>query len=443
MSHELFRLASLIYNTPHLITEAYLDKATNYLEERNSGKELAVAELVNTEPRYVQYFPDKKLGIIDFSGAMTDIPHYSFSAGENLSHQSVREQMKSLVDSGVKTVVMDMDTPGGQCHMTFESALYLRDLADENDVKLISYVSNTSFSAGYAYSAVAHEIITNPSAEVGSIGVRVKLRNINGALKNMGIEDVYITAGENKVPYNSEGKFTEEFLSEVKESVLELYDQFTDHVAMYRGLSKEDVVALGANTFSSTKALSKGLVDKIMTLEEFKSYLDDITLGDTMTSPISNMFKSKKKDTEMSVDHSQLEEALTQLTAEFEVEKQAKSQLEVQLAKANTDLSAALSQLKVVEETRKAEKEATRLSQLTAVIGEAKAKEQIATMSSFDDNQFSSVLSLLSSSQKTVETSTLMSEIGDEGDDQDPASDMSYEDTIMAKLEAHRNKNKQ
>lgn len=443
MSHELFRLSSLIYNTPHLITEAYLDKATQYLEDRNTGKELAVVDLVKSEPRKVEYFSDKKLGVIDFSGAMTDIPHYSFSAGESLSHQSVREQMKSLVEKGAKVVVMDMDTPGGTAHMAFESALYVRDLADENDIKLISYISNSAYSAGYVYAAVAHEVITNPSAEAGSIGVRVKLRNINGALKNMGIEDVYITAGENKVPYNSEGKFTEEFLSEVKESVLELYDQFTDHVAMYRGLSKEDVIALGANTFSSTKALSKGLVDKIMTLEEFKSYLDDITLGEQMASPISNMFKSKKKDTEMSVDHSQLEEALAQLTAEFEAEKQAKLQVETQLAKANTDLSAALSQLKAVEESRKAEKEASRLSQLTAVIGEAKAKEQIATMSSFDDNQFSSVLSLLSSNQKAVETSTLMSEIGDEGDDQDPASDMSYEDNVMAKLEAHRNKNKQ
>ena len=176
----------------------------------------------------------------------------------------------------------------------FESARYIRDLADDNDVKLISYVSK-SFSAGMVYSAVAHEIISNPSAEVGSIGVRVKLRNMNGALKNMGVEDVYITAGENKVPFDSDGNFTEEYKQEVKESVLELYDEFTDHVAMYRGMSKEDVIKLGANSFSSKKALTNGLVDKVMTLEDFKSYLEEITVGDKMASPVTNVLKSKTK----------------------------------------------------------------------------------------------------------------------------------------------------
>ena len=46
-------------------------------------------------------------------------PHYSLSGGEALSHQMVREQMKSLVESGAKVVVMDMDTPGGIAHMAF------------------------------------------------------------------------------------------------------------------------------------------------------------------------------------------------------------------------------------------------------------------------------------------------------------------------------------
>lgn len=412
MSRELLRLSGLIYDTPHLITEEYLDKISEYIELRNSGAELAVVDLVNESPRQVQFFKDKKLGVIEFNGAITDVSHYSLSGGESLSHQMVREQMKSLVDAGAKIVVMDMDTPGGIAHMAFESARYIRDLADDNGIKLISYVSSRSFSAGMVYSAVAHEIISNPSAEVGSIGVRVKLRNMNGALKNMGIEDVYITAGENKVPFDSDGNFTEEYKKEVKDSVLELYEEFTDHVAMYRGLSKEDVIKFGANSFSSKKALENGLVDKVMTLEDFKSYLEEITIGDKMASPVTNLFKSKTKGTEMSKEDMTLLAELQTQVEQFQLENVS---LSTKATKLEADLAEVLASLAAVEKEKAEAKQSQRVAVLSAVVGE-QAKAKAESLASLSDEAFDSVVDMLKGAKAASEQSELMTELGDEGE---------------------------
>lgn len=441
MSRELLRLSGLIYDTPHLVTEDYLDKVSSYIEARNSGAELTVVDLVKEEPRKAEYFKDKSLGVIEFNGAITDVPHYSLSGGEALSHQMVREQMKSLVESGAKVVVMDMDTPGGIAHMAFESARYIRDLADDNDVKLISYVSSKSFSAGMVYSAVAHEIISNPSAEVGSIGVRVKLRNMNGALKNMGVEDVYITAGENKVPFDSDGNFTEEYKQEVKESVLELYDEFTDHVAMYRGMSKEDVIKLGANSFSSKKALTNGLVDKVMTLEDFKSYLEEITVGDKMASPVTNVLKSKQKGKEMSHEDKdaslsvELEAALADAKVLWEEEKNK------ELSVVTEELNSLKSQLQELTSSQETAKQASRLAQLSAVLGDEVAADKMKTLSKVDDEVFSTLLSTFEigmAAQK--ENDAMLNELGDDGVPQEQ-EELSYaEKQVKALQELNKTK---
>lgn len=409
------------------------------LTDRNKGGfELApVMDKLKPRERELKYFKDKKLGVIDIHGGITDVPYYGLCGEMGVSHQAIRDEVEQLISLGAETIVLDQNSNGGMAHMAFESSNYIRNLADENGVKIISYVSGKSFSASYVYTAIAHEVITNPSAEVGSIGVRATLLNNHGFMKNLGIEEIHITAGEGKVPKDKDGNFTEEFLADIYEGVLETYEQFTDHVAMWRGIEKEKVVALGAKTYSSKKSASNGLVDAVMTLDEFNDYLNDVVLsGDKMSNPITNLINKNKKGAEMSAEYLELEASLQQLKAEHEQLSLTKTQLE-------TELSAALTQLKAVEQERKLEKQASRLAQLKAVVGDKQAAEQAETMASFSDEQFSSVLALLSASKSVVENSVLMTELGDEGDDEDPSANMSMEDKILAAMENHRKQSKQ
>lgn len=397
-----------------MVSEAYLDKVMQVISERNSGiVGLAVSDTLDPIKRSLNYIADKKLGIIDIHGGITDIPYYGMCGEEGVSHQLIREEVKQLIDMGAKTIVLDQDSCGGSAHMCFESANYIRDLADESGVKLISYISACSYSASYAYTAVAHEVVSNPSAEAGSIGVRVQLRNMNGYMKKLGIEDIYVTAGDGKVPFDSEGKFTQEFLDDIQASVLEMYDQFTDHVAMWRGVDKKSVVALGAKTYSSQKAQANGLVDKIMTLEEFKSYLEEATLGEEMDNPISNLFKSKTKDKEMSNPAlEELETSLKGLQAEF---AQFKLSSETLLASKDQELTSALAQLKAISDEKAALKADNRKKALEASLGTVQAETLSASLATLSDADFEATVNILKLSRSEKEKD--FEEEGSEGEE--------------------------
>lgn len=393
MSHELFRLTESLCGKQLLVTEDYLQRVMSILDDRNLGKFLSpVTDKLSPRKREVSYDSNRKLGVIPIQGGITDVPYQAMCEEESVSHQSIREEFKQLVDSGAQTIVLDQDSNGGFAHMSFESANYIRNLADENNVKIISYNSGASHSASYVYTAVAHEAIINPSAETGSIGVRALLRNTNGYFKSMGIEDIHVTAGEGKVPFDEDGKFTKEYISEVQEGVLETYKEFTSHVAMWRGMKEEDVIKLGARTYNSKKALQNGLVDKIMTLEEFKNYLDEINSGETMASPVQNQLTNKDKEKMSDVDVNkiaELEASLKGLMADFEDAKQSLSAKDEALTKA-------LAQLAAVDAEKKALKESTRKEKLTAAVGSAKAEQLSVSLSSLEDEAFESVLSVLS-----------------------------------------------
>ena len=438
MSHELLRLTTKLCNTPLMVDEAYLDKVMQILEDRNLMKSnLAVVDKIAPRKRQLQYFADTQVGVVDIHGGITDIPYQAMCEEEGVSHQSIREEVAQLIKAGAKTIVLDQDSGGGLAHMSFESANYIRDLADENDVKLISYISGSSFSASYVYTAVAHEVISNPSAEAGSIGVRVQLRNASGYMKNLGIEDVYITAGEGKVPFDSEGKFTDEFLAEVKDGVLEIYDQFTDHVAMWRGLDKGAVEALGAKTFSTKKALSNGLVDKVMTLEEFKSYLEKTTSGEEMSNPISKLLSQNKKDTEMSKEDMALLSTLQLQVEEFQLTNQS---LVSKTASLEAELNTALEALKEVAKEKAEAKTANRKATLAAIVGDAQAEAKAAKMADLSDEAFTGMVEMLQSMSTEADKSVLNTELGDEGQEVVTEASLSYAELA---IKAIQDKNKQ
>lgn len=213
--------------------------------------------------------------------------------------------VESLISSGAKTIVFDTDSPGGEAYGVFESAKRIRTMADQAGVKVITYVDGMAASAAYALASISDEIIMNPSAEVGSIGVVVRLRNTNKAMKTMGVEDTYVFAGKSKIPFNAEGDFAEEFLSDLQEKVNVLYGEFTSHVAQMRGMTAEAVTNTEAKTFLADKAIQLGLADKAMEVEEFYSYLSTVASGETNSKMLTARFlnKSKQEDTQQSAYH--------------------------------------------------------------------------------------------------------------------------------------------
>jgi len=248
--------------------------------------------------------------------------------------------------------VMLVNSGGGEAAHMMESAMTIKKLFNDAGKHLVAYVDGTSASAAYGLSVIADEIIVNPDARVGSVGVVVHMQNNSEQKKKEGIEDVFVFAGDSKIPFKKDGKFTDAFLEDMQESVDSLYASFTQHVASNRNLSVDSVVGTQAKVFDATKALELGLVDKVMTRDEFDEYLTSVS-SPNKEANVSLFSSNKPKESleamsdtpEMSAQLADLQEQMSQMSALLEAANQEKLDAEALLAsKLAADATAAMTE---------------------------------------------------------------------------------------------------
>lgn len=266
----VLRLTSELYNTPHLISELAFTAITTYLDMRNMGMldSPDSAPVAPTAPEVVG-----TLGVIEIHGSLTNKPVVAMCSEAGACYAGLLAQMTDLIAQGCKTIVLDVDSGGGEAFNCFQTADAMRAMADSNGVYLISYVQSMAASAAYALACCADEVVCHPQGQVGSIGVLVALMNDSKALEQRGYARSFVTAGANKIPFDANGEFREGFLADIQTRVDDLYGQFCAHVAHYTGLSVEDVQATEAAVFSGPVGVKMGLVNSIMTNEEFATYI--------------------------------------------------------------------------------------------------------------------------------------------------------------------------
>lgn len=431
MSNELIRLGEKIFNSPQLATQELMSHVVEYVAARSGiagGENLALLDSPYKGERRDRASYDKKTGIgyLSMDGPITYVSMVGSSTGESLSHKMIKEEVQVLLDKGANTIVLDQDSGGGEAYGTFETAIDIRNLCDDYGAKLIAYVDGTSASASYAYTAVAHEAVMNPSARVGSIGVVLRLRNFNKHMKMLGVEDTYIYAGESKIPFDEEGDWSEDFKQELQEGVNELYELFTEHVAMWRGISQESVANTQAKMFNAKKALDLGLVDKSMTREDFLSYLTEkgTDSEDKESKKSMALFKTKEESPDMANKLTELQEQLEELTLTLESKETKLSEalsevtsLQEQLTSKGEELEEALSEVSSLKENMKTEQLKSRTEKMVALVGTDQAEELSDIYSELSDEKFDKFLASYQAQAKVEEDSEMFNELGEEGVD--------------------------
>ena len=450
MAHSLLRLKNKIDNKPHLMELHEFEQVLAYIDSSINGRDVKVPEpkMEESETHNSRYsiYEDDKAALFTIEGPMTKKPITLFGMDcGGFSYEQFKEDFRTVADSGVKTVGFMLDSGGGEADSLFDTANYVRALADENGIKIISYVDSLAASACYGIAAISDEIIMSSSSTVGSIGVVLRLINDSEALKKEGYERIYVTAGADKVPFDAEGKFKDSFLTDIKEKIDVMYGEFTEHVAKYRNISVEQVKATEARTYLSTQALELGLADSSMTLEQFYSYFanqaENRVEGNMLPKKLFNFNMTKNEET---LDMSQLAELQSQLTAaneqlaEFSSVKEALTLLQTSVAEKETALAEAMAevaQMKAATETMKMD---TRKSKLAAVMSTDKIEAVSASLSTLDDSAFETVLSGFAAQKQALEASEMFTEIGDQGaqveDQPSSKAKTSTEDLIKQKL---------
>lgn len=427
----LVRLTNSIVNKPQLMEATALTDIVELLLDRNNGKvSLAIDGGRERTARELGYDASIGVGYLSIDGPLTYLEYEPMCGEAPTSYQRLTQEFKALVSAGAKTIVMDVDSPGGEAYACFETATHLRTMANNAGVKVLAYVDGICYSAAYGLACIADEIIVNPMAEVGSIGVVVGLANTSEAEKKMGIKRTYVYAGASKIPFDKDGNFTESFLSGLQETVDGLYLQFTSHVAEARNLSQEVVAGTEAAVFSAAKAVALGLADKVMTVAEFHNYLADLTEG-KLAMPISPNLKGTKNMSQLA----DLQAQVAELMANAEASKAslaanlaAIDAAEVAAALAASEQAALVAELatfKAASEAALAAAEAAaaqlvadaRKASLSAVVGDEKATTLFASLSVLDDASFAGVVEAFATANKALDATPLFQEegIGAEG----------------------------
>lgn len=441
---KLLRLTNKLYNTPHLMLPASLERVFTYLDDRNNHAELAIQLEKKPKERNVQYVAETQVGVLSVNGPLTYIEYEAMCGEQNSSYQQIVDDFDKLCSMGAKTIVMDVDSPGGEAYSLQETGRYLRKKADERGVQLVAYVDGLSASAAFGLSVAAHEIIANPDAELGSVGVVVKLRNMNKAMNNAGVEDTYIYAGDSKIPFKEDGSFREDFLADIQYKVDALYQQFTEYVADMRGIDVGVVKSTQAKVLLAQDAIKLGFADKVMTREDFSNYLADL-----VEKPMRFSFKSKGENKNMTTDVIE-QEAVASLQAEFEAAVAKNSELAAALAAQNDAFEAvqaqaadlqkavAAAQEQIAQMQAAAAKEASdkRLTALQTVVDKDQAAALHVSLSGLDDKAFATVVASLQS--KAVDEEKAFAEKGITGADSEPVEEDKAAAILKAKYAAKK-----
>lgn len=175
-------------------------------------------------------------------------------------------------DENVKAVVLRVNSPGGSA---LASDVMWRELElTKKEKPLIVSMGNLAASGGYYISCNADRIFADANTITGSIGVFGMIPNVKPFLKKrLSINIDEVKTNDHAGTGDIFGKMDEFEYGVVQHSVEKIYDTFISKVADGRGLTKEQVDAIGqGRVWTGKDALKNGLVDELGGLNKAIAY---------------------------------------------------------------------------------------------------------------------------------------------------------------------------
>lgn len=204
-------------------------------------------------------------------------PYGDVFAGEMvINPSSVRSYLELVMDDPIiEGVLFEINSPGG----TPVAAEQIAELIDTLGVPTVGVIGDMGASGGYLVAAATDFLVASPMSQVGSIGVTMSYLEQTKQNEEEGLTFVELAAGNLKEAGNPNKELTEEERARFEADLATVHDVFIDHVAKYRDLPREDVVAVADGSgYTGKDALQKRLVDALggraVATEHFAEILD-------------------------------------------------------------------------------------------------------------------------------------------------------------------------
>ena len=210
------------------------------------------------------------IGIVPVMGTLVQRASGLDAMSGMTSYTSVNNLLtQAMNDPDVKGILLEIDSPGGECSGLF-------DLADSiyaaRDAKPVWAIANEqAFSAAYAIASSADQLYMPRTAGVGSIGVIAMHVDQSKRDASQGYTYTAIFAGDKKNDFNSHAPLTDSAQGDLQSEITRLYGMFVDTVARNRGIDVQVVKDTQAGVLNPQQAIDAGFADGIGTMQDVVS----------------------------------------------------------------------------------------------------------------------------------------------------------------------------
>ena len=165
--------------------------------EAASGAAMALTSSIIRAWRRLPFTPDPKptVAVVRLAGVIASDAR---PGRGGISAEGAEKPLAKAFASKPERVVVAINSPGGapaQSRMVHDR---IRALAVKHELPVTTYIEDVGASGGYMIALSGDEILADPFAIVGSIGVISASFGFQDAIQRLGIERRVHTAGENK-----------------------------------------------------------------------------------------------------------------------------------------------------------------------------------------------------------------------------------------------------
>lgn len=287
------RIASKVFDRPLMILPSQAQAIGDFLAARIHGGDVPTYEPQRGGPAATRFEGEsvgvgdpeegywtefyRRIGsvaLVTVEGELVNRGAWIGASSGLTSYEGVMAQLtRAANDPKVSSIILDIDSPGGEAVGAMEFAGFVRKL---NAVKPVMAIANgMAASAAYAFASGAGRLLTIPSGIVGSIGVVMLHLDQSARLAEAGVKPTLVFAGAHKVDGNPFEALPEGVRADLQAEVDGFYEQFVASVAAGRpGMSEAAIRATEARIYVGEDAVKAGLADGVSTLDELVAELN-------------------------------------------------------------------------------------------------------------------------------------------------------------------------
>jgi capsid assembly protease len=266
-----------VLNSPWLITpEKFIQMRDIYLAHLRGEK----ADLEKIEAALGRALDNKREGysvnggvaVIPVEGVLSKKMNLFTRISGGTSTQALQRDLSdAAADPMVHSILLLVDSPGGEVDGTQAAANLVRAIRDEGKKPIVALADGLMASAAYWIASAASDIYMSGDTDaIGSIGVVTSHTDYSKAEEQRGIKVTEITAGKYKRVVSTHEPLTDEGRADIQAKVDYLYSIFVDEVAANRGVTVKTVLNKMADgrVFLGKQAIEAGLVDGMSSVAE-------------------------------------------------------------------------------------------------------------------------------------------------------------------------------